>query len=113
MRKFVDDLPMLCSPPACPTTGKYLPTAVPDVKKYTDTSVTPSRDIAADEYVIGLVQYRTSFSLRPAAHPGARLRPARDTRQRRREPALPADQREPGPDQADTPVLINGVQASA
>ena len=62
MRKFVDDLPALCSPPACPTTGKYLPTAVPDVKKYTDTSVTPSRDVAADEYVIGLVQYRTSFS---------------------------------------------------
>ena len=35
---------------------------MPEVKKYTDTSVTPNRDIAADEYVIGLVQYRTSFS---------------------------------------------------
>ena len=32
------------------------------MKKYTDTSVTPSREIAADEYDIGLVQYRTSFS---------------------------------------------------
>ncbi len=62
MRKFVDELPMLCSPADCPATGKYLPTALPEAKKYTDTSVTPSRDVAADEYVIGLVQYRTSFS---------------------------------------------------
>jgi FtsP/CotA-like multicopper oxidase with cupredoxin domain len=54
MRKFVDQLPGLCTPPACPDTGKYLPTAVPAAKKY--------NGVAADEYVIGLVQYRTQFS---------------------------------------------------
>ena len=56
MRKFVDDLPGMCTPPACPTTAgsKYIPTAVPTQKKYDG--------VAADEYVIGLVQYRTSFS---------------------------------------------------
>lgn len=54
MRKFVDDLPQLCSPADCPNTGKYLPTAVPEATKYDG--------VAADEYVIGLVQYRTSFS---------------------------------------------------
>ena len=54
MRKFVDDLPGLCTPPACPTSGKYIPVAVPEKKVY--------NGIEADEYVIGLVQYRTSFS---------------------------------------------------
>jgi len=59
MRKFVDDLPGLCDPagvltPACPTTGKYIPLAVPEAKTY--------NGIQADEYVIGLIQYRTSFS---------------------------------------------------
>ncbi len=76
----------------CPAEGKYLPTAVPQVKKYTDTSVTPNREVAADEYVIGLVQYRTSFSsdLPPTLVRGyVQL----DTRKRRREQALPADQR--------------------
>ena len=54
IKKFQDALPGLCTPPACPTTGKYIPVGVPEAKKY--------NNIAADEYVIGLVQYRTSFS---------------------------------------------------
>lgn len=54
IKKFTDNLPGLCTPPTCPTTGKYLPVAVPEAKKY--------NGIEADEYVIGLVQFRTSFS---------------------------------------------------
>lgn len=54
IKKFVDGLPGLCVPPDCPTTGKYLPVAVPEKKVY--------NGVEADEYVIGLVQYRTSFS---------------------------------------------------
>jgi FtsP/CotA-like multicopper oxidase with cupredoxin domain len=54
MRKFIDDLPGMCTPPACPTTGKYIPLAVAEPKVY--------NGVEADEYVIGLVQYRTSFS---------------------------------------------------
>ncbi len=54
IKKFTDPLPGLCTPPACPTTGKYIPLGVPEVKTY--------NGVAADEYVIGLVQYRTSFS---------------------------------------------------
>ena len=54
MRKFIDDLPGLCTPPACPASGKYIPVAVPEPKIY--------NGVEADEYVIGLVQYRTSFS---------------------------------------------------
>ena len=54
IKKFVDDLPGLCVPPACPAAGKYIPLAVPEKKMYDG--------IEADEYVIGLVQYRTSFS---------------------------------------------------
>lgn len=54
IKKFVDDLPGLCVPPDCPATGKYIPLAVPDMKLY--------NGVEADEYVIGLVQYRTSFS---------------------------------------------------
>ena len=54
MRKFIDDLPGLCTPPACPMSGKYIPVAVAEPKVY--------NGIEADEYVIGLVQYRTSFS---------------------------------------------------
>lgn len=54
IKKFTDPLPGLCLPPACPTTGKYIPVGVPEVKTY--------NGVAADEYVIGLVQYRTSFS---------------------------------------------------
>ena len=54
IKKFTDDLPGLCVPPACPTTGKYIPLGVPEAKTY--------GGVAADEYVIGLVQYKTSFS---------------------------------------------------
>ena len=54
IRKFVDPLPGLCMPPACPTSGKYIPLAVAEAKTY--------NGIEADEYEIGLVQYRTSFS---------------------------------------------------
>ncbi|WP_207475133.1 hypothetical protein [Tessaracoccus sp. SD287] len=54
MRKFVDDLPGTCTPPACPTSGKFIPTAVPAQKTY--------NGVVADEIVIGLVQYRTRFS---------------------------------------------------
>lgn len=54
MRKFIDDLPGLCTPPACPASGKYIPLAVAEPKNY--------NGIEADEYVIGLIQYRTSFS---------------------------------------------------
>jgi FtsP/CotA-like multicopper oxidase with cupredoxin domain len=56
MRKFVDDLPLTCAPPACPVdpAAKFLPTAVPTPKTY--------NGVEADEYVIGLVQYRTQFS---------------------------------------------------
>jgi FtsP/CotA-like multicopper oxidase with cupredoxin domain len=61
MKKFIDDLPGTCTPPACPTdpTAKFIPTAVPANKLYKDPS---GQDIAADEYVIGLIQYRTKFS---------------------------------------------------
>jgi FtsP/CotA-like multicopper oxidase with cupredoxin domain len=54
IQKFTDPLPGLCVPPACPTSGKYIPLGVPEVKTYNGA--------VADEYVIGLVQYRTSFS---------------------------------------------------
>ncbi|MBP7690562.1 MAG: multicopper oxidase domain-containing protein [Anaerolineales bacterium] len=54
IKKFTDSLPGLCLPPACPTTGKYIPLGVPESKIY--------NGVNADEYVIGLVQYRTSFS---------------------------------------------------
>jgi FtsP/CotA-like multicopper oxidase with cupredoxin domain len=59
MKKFVDDLPVTCTPPACPTSGKFIPNAVPAHKSYADAS---GQNIEADEYVIGLVQYRTQFS---------------------------------------------------
>jgi len=54
IKKFTDALPGLCAPPDCPASGKYIPLAVPEVKVY--------NGVEADEYVIGLVQYRTSFS---------------------------------------------------
>ncbi|MGC4118828.1 MAG: multicopper oxidase domain-containing protein [Myxococcales bacterium] len=58
IKKFVDGLPGLCIPgnlvANCPATGKYIPLAVPERKTY--------NGVEADEYVIGLVQYRTSFS---------------------------------------------------
>ena len=54
IKKFVDSLPGLCMPPDCPNTGKYIPLAVSEAKTY--------NGIEADEFVIGLVQYRTNFS---------------------------------------------------
>ncbi|MEP7134635.1 MAG: multicopper oxidase domain-containing protein [Chloroflexota bacterium] len=54
IKKFTDPLPGLCLPPACPATGKYIPLAVSETKSY--------NGVNADEYVIGLVQYRSNFS---------------------------------------------------
>ena len=69
MKKFQDELPLPCDPgtdgtgcprvemttePATGAASKFLPLAVPEAKTYSGE--------AADEYVIGLVQYRTRFS---------------------------------------------------
>lgn len=67
IKKFQDSLPMPCNPGAtgsgCPevpqsadpaTADKFVPLAVPESKTYTGEQ--------ADQYVIGLVQYRTRFS---------------------------------------------------
>lgn len=68
IKKFQDELPLPCDPGAdgtgCPTAlvgdpemgpaAKFIPLAVPEAKSYNGTE--------ADEYVIGLVQYRTRFS---------------------------------------------------
>ena len=59
IKKFVDGLPGLCHPTGLPNylvdpTAKYIPLAVPEAKKY--------NGVEADEYVIGLVQYRNYFS---------------------------------------------------
>jgi FtsP/CotA-like multicopper oxidase with cupredoxin domain len=71
MKKFQDELPVTCDPKAdgsgCPAltqaqgkdaamgpANKYIPLAVPEAKTYNGK--------VADEYVIGLVQYRTKFS---------------------------------------------------
>ena len=55
IKKFTDPLPGLCVPPACPTTGKYIPAGGAGGQELYN-------GVEADEYVIGLVQYRTSFS---------------------------------------------------
>lgn len=64
IRKFIDSLPMPCypnilpgDPGGCPEgdpAAKFLPLAIPEIKSY--------NGVEADEYVIGLIQYRTSFS---------------------------------------------------
>ncbi|GAA0925919.1 choice-of-anchor D domain-containing protein [Kribbella koreensis] len=67
LKKFQDELPVTCNPgtdgtgcplaPSTPAMGpaaKFIPTAVPEAKTYNGK--------ASDEYVIGLVQYRTKFS---------------------------------------------------
>ena len=67
MRKFQDQLPMLCDPTvagSCPDwqtspDAKYLPVGVPVEKVYNDANGDP---INSDEYQIGLVQYRTKFN---------------------------------------------------
>jgi len=105
IQKFVDQLPGLCVPPACPTIGKYIPLAVAEVKTY--------NGVEADEYVIGLVQYRTNFSsslpdtlvrgyvqIETAANAGISQHFALSNANL--DPLV-----------ADTPVLINGAQAYA
>ncbi len=64
IKKFVDALPGLCDPAGvaaapCPTTGKYIPIAVPD---YGNPHVTDMDADVSQSYEIGLVQYETSFS---------------------------------------------------
>ncbi|HEY3438450.1 MAG TPA: multicopper oxidase domain-containing protein [Actinotalea sp.] len=58
MKKFQDELPLPCDPAngGCPTdpAAKFLPLAVPEAVTYSGA--------AADQYAIGLVQYRTQFS---------------------------------------------------
>ncbi len=58
IRKFQDALPVLCDPAGagCPTTpdAKFIPLGVPAAKIY--------NGLAADEYDIAILQYRTSFS---------------------------------------------------
>ena len=64
IRKFIDSLPLPCypnilpgDPGGCPEgdpTVKFLPLAIPEIKTY--------NGVEADEYEIGLVQYRTRFS---------------------------------------------------
>ncbi len=91
IKKFADPLPGLCDPAVRQlpdgSQRKYIPLGVPEEKIYNDPDGKP---IKADEYEIGLVQYRTKFSTDLPAHAGARLRAARDAGQRRRQPALPA-----------------------
>lgn len=58
IRKFVDELAMLCDPSTGPCTGtdslgKYLPIGVPDITTYSGIPGTPD----ADYYEIALVQY--------------------------------------------------------
>ncbi len=62
IKKFQDQLPLTCDPSVgtgCPTTGKFLPVAVPEQKPYVDPKGVST---TADEIVIGLVQYRTQFN---------------------------------------------------
>ncbi len=59
IKKFTDPLPDICVPPNCPATGKYIPLGVADLIKYPLGDV---NGIEADQYDIGLVQYKTSFS---------------------------------------------------
>ena len=60
IKKFQDPLPGLYNPlGGAPTAAKYIPLGVPVAKAYNDPNGKP---IMADEYEIGLVQYRTQFS---------------------------------------------------
>ncbi|MEZ5118260.1 MAG: multicopper oxidase domain-containing protein [Candidatus Nanopelagicales bacterium] len=62
MKKFIDQLPMLCDPSSaagCDPSKKTLPLAVPVVGK---DVVLSGKTAKTDQYEIGLVQYRTSFS---------------------------------------------------
>ncbi len=105
IKKFIDPLPGLCMPPACPTSGKYIPVAVPEAKVY--------NGIEADEYVIGLVQYRTRFSssLPPTLVRGyAQIETAANAGVSQHYPLMTANV---NPNLPDTPVLINGQPAFA
>ena len=66
IKKFQDQLPMLCNPAASgpaaaptPGTRKFLPLGVPEEKIYHDPDNKP---IKSDEYEIALIQYRTKFN---------------------------------------------------
>ncbi len=105
IKKFTDSLPGLCIPPACPTSGKYIPAAVSEAKKY--------NGVEADEYVIGLVQYRTKFS---SSLPDTLVRgyvqietPANASISQH----FPLTNANLNPLIAPSPVLINGAQAYA
>jgi FtsP/CotA-like multicopper oxidase with cupredoxin domain len=103
MRKFIDGLPGMCTPPACPTSGKYIPVAVPEKKVY--------NGIEADEFVIGLVQYRTSFStdLPPTLVRGyVQIETPANAGMSQHFPLVNVML-----DGSTQPVLINGVQAYA
>ena len=105
IKKFTDQLPGLCMPPACPTSGKYIPLAVSDPKLY--------NGIEADEYVIGLVQYRTSFS---SSLPDTLVRgyvQLETAANYSISQHFPLTNANVDPSLPDTPVLINGFQAYA
>ena len=114
IRKFVDELPVLCTPPACPKytvnpAAKYIPLAVPEVKQYPDLK-NPGVNIAADEYQIALVQYRTSFStsLPPTLVRGyVQLETPANAGISQHYPLTNANV---DPLQPDSPVLINNAQ---
>ncbi len=64
LKKFIDPLPGLCLPPACPLTGKFIPLGVANTA-WTDGVHTHTN---SDTYEIALVQYRMQFSSQlPAA----------------------------------------------
>jgi hypothetical protein len=105
IKKFTDPLPGLCTPPGCPSSGKYIPIAVPEVKTY--------NGVEADEYVIGLVQYRTSFSSslpNTLVRGYVQLETAANAGISQHYPLANANL---DPTILDTPVLINGSQAYA
>jgi len=105
IKKFTDPLPGLCTPPGCPTSGKYIPIAVADLKTY--------NGVEADEYVIGVVQYRTSFSSslpNTLVRGYVQLETAANAAISQHYPLMTANL---DPTIADTPVMINGSQAYA
>ena len=64
IKKFQDQLPMLCNPAvpgSCSTAAgaRFLPVGVPEEKIYNDPNNKP---IMSDEYEIALIQYRTKFN---------------------------------------------------
>jgi len=111
IKKFQDALPGLCDPAvagSCPDwstspNAKAIPLGVPDSKVY--------NGIRADEYEIGLVQYRTTFSsdLPPTLVRGyVQLETSATAGISQHFPLTNANV---DPTKPDTPILINGVQA--